>query len=69
VLPRGMDQEDVIALLGDGWDLEQSRSVVTEDMPAFLRRANPTVYRLTRHIAAASAASQTGATTEDLPST
>jgi SAM-dependent methyltransferase len=47
VLPRGMDKQDVVALLRDGWDLNDSRSVVTEDTPAFLRRANPTVYRLT----------------------
>ena len=53
VLPRGMNKEDVVALLRDGWDLEESRSVVTEDMPAFLRRANPTVYRLTRRTAPA----------------
>jgi SAM-dependent methyltransferase len=53
VLPRGMDRQDVVALLGDGWDLEESRSVVTEDTPAFVRRANPTVYRLTRRTAPA----------------
>ena len=46
VLPRGMDKEDILALLGDGWNLEQSQSVVTEDMPAPLRRADPTIYRL-----------------------
>jgi SAM-dependent methyltransferase len=65
-LPRGMNQQDVVALLGDGWELEESRSVVTEDMPAFLRRANPTVYRLTRRTQPASAGAQTAATTEDL---
>lgn len=48
VLPRGMDKEDLVALLGDGWDLEHSQSVVTEDMPPPVRRANPTAYRLTR---------------------
>jgi hypothetical protein len=47
-LPRGINQDDVVALLGDGWELEESRSIVTEDMPGFLRRADPTVYRLTR---------------------
>ena len=57
VLPRGMNQEDVVALLGDGWDLGESRSVVTEDMPAFVRRANPTVYPLTRRTGAASSGS------------
>jgi hypothetical protein len=68
-LPRGMNQQDVVALLGDRWDLEESRSVATEDMPAFLRRANPTVYRLTRHTQATSPEAQTAAATEDLPST
>ena len=53
VLPRGMDKQDVVALLRDGWDLEESRSVATEDTPAVLRRANPTAYRLTRRTAAA----------------
>jgi hypothetical protein len=48
-----MDKQDVVALLRDGWDLEESRSVATEDVPAFVRRANPTVYRLTRRTAAA----------------
>jgi SAM-dependent methyltransferase len=68
-LPRGMDREDVVALLGDGWKLEESRSVVTEDAPTVLRRANPTVYRLTRRNQAASAGGQTSSTTQDLPST
>jgi SAM-dependent methyltransferase len=60
VLPRGMDKEDILALLGDGWRLEQSQSVVTQDMPAPLRRADPTIYRLTRHTGAASPAPQDG---------
>jgi hypothetical protein len=63
-----MNQADVVALLGDRGDLEESRSVATEDMPAFLRRANPTVYRLTPHTKPASLGTQTAATTEDLPS-
>ena len=53
VLPRGMDKQDVVALPRDGWDLEESRSVATDDTPAVLRRANPTAYRLTRRTAAA----------------
>ena len=53
VLPRGMNKQDVVALLRDGWDLEESRSVATDDTPAVLRRANPTAYRLTRRTAAA----------------
>lgn len=66
MLPRGMDEGDIVALLGDGWSLEESRSGLTDDMPAFLRRVNPTVYRLTRR---ASSASHTGATAEGVPST
>jgi SAM-dependent methyltransferase len=53
-LPRGMNEDDVVALLGDGWELQESRSTVTEDLQAFVRRANPTVYRLTRYTGASS---------------
>ena len=61
VLPRGMDTEDIVALLGDGWEFEHSRSFVTEDAPRPIRRANPTLYRLTRRLgAAAPPASQGG---------
>jgi SAM-dependent methyltransferase len=61
VLPRGMDMEDIVALLGDGWDFEHSRSFVTEDAPRPICRANPTLYRLTRRLgAAAPPASQGG---------
>jgi SAM-dependent methyltransferase len=48
VLPRGMDREHVVAMLGDGWDLEDARSVVTDEMPPPVRRAQPTLYRLIR---------------------
>jgi SAM-dependent methyltransferase len=48
VLPRGMDEDDVLRLLGAGWDLEFSESVVTEDMPPPVRLAKPTGYRLRR---------------------
>jgi SAM-dependent methyltransferase len=48
VLPRGMDKDDVLTLLGAGWDLESSESAVTEDMPPPIRLAKPTGYRLTR---------------------
>jgi SAM-dependent methyltransferase len=47
-LPRGIDEQDVVALLGDRWNLEETRSVITEDMPAIVRRSHPTLYRLTR---------------------
>jgi len=47
-LPRGMDREHVVALLGDGWELQHTQSVVTEDMPPPVRRAQPTLYRLAR---------------------
>jgi hypothetical protein len=61
LLPRGMDTEDVVALLGNDWDLEQSQPVPTEDMPPLVRRAEPTVYRLIRRSGAAPpSASQVG---------
>jgi SAM-dependent methyltransferase len=48
VLPRGMDMEHVVALLGTTWELQHAESVVTEDMPPPVRRAEPTLYRLAR---------------------
>jgi SAM-dependent methyltransferase len=48
LLPHGMDQGDVVALLGSGWDLAQTLSVKDDRMPGFVGRAGPTVYRLTR---------------------
>jgi len=48
LLPRGMDREHVVALLGEGWELEDALSVVSEDMPPPVRRARPTIYRLSR---------------------
>ena len=48
LLPRGMDTEEIVALLGDGWELQEARSVVTDDMPAPIRRAEPTLHRLER---------------------
>ena len=50
LLPRGMDRDEVVALLGDGWGLQQAESVVTEDMPPPVRRAEPTLYRLARRV-------------------
>jgi SAM-dependent methyltransferase len=48
LLPRGMDREHLVDLLGDGWDLEHAESVVTDDLPPPVRRAEPTLYRLAR---------------------
>jgi SAM-dependent methyltransferase len=48
VLPRGMDQADILALFGGMWDLEHAQSMASDHMPAFVRRAKPTVYRLSR---------------------
>jgi SAM-dependent methyltransferase len=53
MLPRGMDEQHIIALLGGRWDLEHTQRVVTEDMPPPVQRASPTVYRLTRRSEAA----------------
>ena len=48
VLPRGMDTEDVLTLLGDRWELERAESAVIADMPPPVRRAEPTLFRLRR---------------------
>lgn len=48
LLPRGMDQAGVVALLGGGWDMAQTLSVRDERMPGLVSRAGPRVYRLTR---------------------
>ena len=59
VLPRGMDKDDIVGLLGDDWRLEHSQTVVT--MPPPFRRANPTLYRFARRTeSATSPASQAG---------
>jgi SAM-dependent methyltransferase len=59
VIPRGMDRDHVVALLGDGWELQHVQSVVTEDMPPPVRRAQPTLYRLTRRAGVDSASAAT----------
>src|SRR5262249_19388784 len=53
LLPGGMNEEAGAPFTRDDWKSEESRSTATvlghrEDAPAFVRRANPTVYRLTR---------------------
>ena len=48
LLPRGMDQADIVALLGGMWELEHTESMASDHIPAFVRRARPTVYRLLR---------------------
>ena len=47
-LPRGMDQREIVELLGDSWELQEVRSVATDDMPRPVRKAEPTGYRFTR---------------------
>jgi SAM-dependent methyltransferase len=47
-LPRGIDREQLVALLGDGWELQHAQSAVIEDMPPPVRRAQPILYRLAR---------------------
>ena len=48
LLPRGIDEAELVALLGDDWELREKQSEVTEDTPAPIRRAQPTLYRLVR---------------------
>ncbi|MGH2896337.1 MAG: class I SAM-dependent methyltransferase [Solirubrobacteraceae bacterium] len=55
VLPRGMDKDDIVDLLGNEWGLEHSQTIITEDMPPPLRRASPTLYRLARRTGSAAA--------------
>jgi SAM-dependent methyltransferase len=47
-LPRGMNEEEILALLGDAWDLQSRQSQVSDELPAPIRRAEPTLYRLVR---------------------
>ena len=48
LLPRGIDEAELVALLGDHWELRGKQSEVTDDMPSSIRRAQPTLYRLAR---------------------
>jgi hypothetical protein len=48
LLPRGMDQQDVIGLFGDSWELERAESASDATAPRPVRRARPSLYRLTR---------------------
>jgi hypothetical protein len=48
LLPRGMDEQDVIGLFGDSWQLEQTESASDATAPLPVRRARPSLYRLTR---------------------
>jgi 2-polyprenyl-3-methyl-5-hydroxy-6-metoxy-1,4-benzoquinol methylase len=50
VLPRGMDEEELLALLGGAFELDGVVLVadVQPDLPAPVRRARPALYRLTR---------------------
>ncbi len=47
VLPRGMDEGEIVELFGD-WKLVDSEPQAQEDMPPPIRRARPTLYRLAR---------------------
>lgn len=48
VLPRGMEEAEVVALFGDAWELVDVYALEDPGMPPPIRRARPTVYRLTR---------------------
>jgi SAM-dependent methyltransferase len=48
LLPRGMDEQDVIGLFGDSWELEQAEPASDQTAPPPVRRARPLLYRLTR---------------------
>ena len=48
LLPRGIDERELVALLGDDWELRGKQSEVRDDMPSSIRGAQPTLYRLVR---------------------
>ena len=48
LLPHGIDDHELVALLGEGWDLVDKRAIPTDDMPPPVRKAEPTRYRFTR---------------------
>ena len=48
LLPSGIDQDELVTLLGERWDLQEARPVDTGDMPRPVRKAEPTAYRFTR---------------------
>jgi SAM-dependent methyltransferase len=48
LLPRGMSEEDVKDLFGAGWTLEAAEPAADPSLPAPVRRARPTGYRLRR---------------------
>lgn len=48
ILPRGMDKEELIELLGDAWELVGVESAVDASAPPPIRRAGPTLYHLKR---------------------
>jgi len=47
-LPRGMNEAEILSLLGDAWKLQHVQSQLSDDLPAPIRRAAPTLYRLHR---------------------
>jgi SAM-dependent methyltransferase len=48
LLPRGMSDADVGGLFGAAWTLDAAEAVIDPSAPPPLRRARPTLYRLTR---------------------
>ena len=48
LLPRGMGEDEVIGLLGDAWELAEAEQAAGPAAPPPVRRARPTLYRLTR---------------------
>jgi hypothetical protein len=48
LLPRGIAEEEVVGLFGDGWKLLEAHDITDRSMPPPVRRARPHWYRLTR---------------------
>ena len=54
VLPRGMEEEEIIDLAGGAWRLMETSQLEDPSMPPPIRWARPTVYRLIRTTVASS---------------
>ncbi len=57
LLPRGMGEEEVTGLFGGAWELAEAEPASDSTAPLPVRRARPTMYRLTRKKGAAGAPS------------
>lgn len=48
LLPSGIDQDELVALLADDWELEEAQPAPHDNLARAVRRADPTGYRFKR---------------------